>query len=92
MFNLQDVWQHMKNQEGFSDIIEERSDLFFNMLFRGAQDPRRFCKGVAVAKTTFVDEQRRLMTPGVALPTDDMLSRWDRFVELKSLLLLQDKS
>ncbi len=81
----------MSNQEGFSDIIAETSDLFFKMLFRGTQDPRRFCNGVAVAKETFVDEQRRLMTPGVALPSDEMLSRRDLFVELKSLLLLQDK-
>ncbi len=56
MHNLQDVRQHMSNQEGFSDSIAETSDLFFKMLFRGTQDPRRFCKGVAVAKTTFVDE------------------------------------
>ncbi len=82
----------MYNQDRFSDIIESTSGLFFRMLVRGAQDPRRFCNGVAVAKTTFVDEQRRLMTPGVALPSDDRLSRRDLFVELKSLLLLQDKS
>ncbi len=88
MHNLQDVRQHMSNQEGFSDIIAETSELFFKMLFRRAQDPRRFCKGVAVAKTTFVDEQRRLMTPGVALPSDALLSRRGLFVELKSLLLL----
>ncbi len=81
----------MSNQEGFSDTIEGASDLFFKMLFRGPQDPRRFSNGVAVAKATFVDEQRRLMTPGVALPRDDRLSRWDRFVELKSLLLLKSK-
>ncbi len=82
----------MSNQEGFSDTIEGASDLFFKMLFRGAQDPRRVCIGVAVGKATFVVEQRRFMTPGVALPSDEMLSRWDLFVELKSLLLLQDKS
>ncbi len=46
----------MYNQEGFSDIIEGTSDLFFKMLFRGAQDTHRFCKGVAVEKATFVDE------------------------------------
>ncbi len=78
----------MHNQEGFSGLNKETSDLFFKMLFRGTQDPRRLCIGVVVGKATFVDEQRRLMTPGVAIPSDEMLSRWDRFVELKSLLLL----
>ncbi len=78
----------MYNQDGFSDIIEGTSDQFFKMLIRGAQDPRRLCIGDAVGKATFVVEQRRFMTPGVALPSDEMLSRWDRFVELKSLLLL----
>ncbi len=82
----------MHNQEGFSWLNKGTSNLFFNMLCRGAQDPRRVCIGVAVGKATFVVEQRRFITPGVALPSDDMLSRWDRFVELKSLLLLQDKS
>ncbi len=80
------------NQDGFSGVITGTSDLLFKMLFRGAQDPRRLCIGVAVGKATFVVEQRRFMTPGVALPSDDRLSRWDLFVELKSLLLLQDKS
>ncbi len=78
----------MHNHEGISGLNKGASNLFFNMLFRGAQETRRFCNGVAVEKAIFVDEQRRLMTPGVALPSDEMLSRWDRFVELKSLLLL----
>ncbi len=82
----------MHNQVGFSELNKGTSDLFFKMLFRGAQETRRLCIGVAVGKATFVVEQRRFITPGVALPSDDRLSRWDRFVELKSLLLLQDKS
>ncbi len=82
----------MHNQEGFPWLNKGTANLFFKMLFRGAQETRRLCIGVAVGKATFVVEQRRFMTPGVALPSDDRLSRWDRFVELKSLLLLQDKS
>ncbi len=91
MYNRVEV-SSIYNQDGFSDIIEGTSGLFFKMLFRGAQETCRLCIGVAVGKATFVVEQRRFMTPGVALPSEVMLSRWDLFVELKSLLLLQDKS
>ncbi len=91
MYNRVEV-SSIFNHEVFSGVITGTSDLFFKMLLRGAQDPRRLCIGVAVGKATFVVEQRRFMTPGVALPSDDRLSRWDRFVELKSLLLLQGKS